>query len=106
MSLCQLHNAHGKTNENVSAVTKATFNQHKPLEDEPQRLAAAPYGRLVRQQRLPTAAVQQQHSVPSLGIFLNPKKRTQVTITTTLHWVLNVYTADYHDNHLNKNNTI
>jgi len=43
VSLCQLHNAHGKTNENVSAVTMATFNQHKPLEDEPQRLAAAPY---------------------------------------------------------------
>jgi len=61
---------------------------------------------LVRQQHLPTAAVQQQHSVPSMGIFLNPKKRPQVTITTTVHWVLNVYTADYHDNHLNKNNTI
>ena len=53
----------------------ATFNQHKPLEDEPQRLAAAPYGRLVRQQRLPTAAVQPATLRSFHGHLLKPKEK-------------------------------
>jgi len=77
VSLCQLHNAHGKTNENVSAVTMATFNQHKPLEDEPQRLAAAPYGRLVRQQRLPSpnSSCSTATLRSFLGHLLEPKEK-------------------------------
>jgi len=104
-----------KTNKNVSAVAMVTLISLKAVG----RLRYARRGAKIRNPDPATAssssalwspcspaAVQQQHSVPSMGIFLNPKKRPQVTITTTLHWVLNVYTADYHDNHLNKNNTI
>jgi len=59
VSLCQLHNAHGKTNENVSAVTKATFN------------------RLVRQQRLPSpnSSCSTATLRSFLGHLLEPKEK-------------------------------